>query len=69
MRRRTSRQGIQNAATAMGMMAMSGRGFRRQSGVMRTDFYQAGVEAAQAAFQAGGVNALLAFLAGFNAGQ
>jgi len=51
------------------MMAMSGRGFRRQSGVMRTDFYQAGVEAAQAAFQAGGVNALLAFLAGFNAGQ
>ena len=69
MRRRVTRQGIQNAATAMGMMAMSGRGFRSQSGVSATNFYQAGVEAAQAAFQAGGVNALLAFLAGFNAGQ
>ena len=52
----------------------AGRGFRRQSGLDYTQmsassFYQAGVEAAQAAFQAGGVNALLAFLAGFNAGQ
>jgi len=45
------------------------KGFRGQSGVSTTGFYEAGVQAAQAAFQAGGVNALLSFLAGFNSGQ
>jgi len=45
------------------------RGFRGQSGVSTTGFYEAGVQAAQAAFEAGGVNALLSFLAGFNSGQ
>ncbi len=44
--------------------------FRKQSGGMlpnsMTNFYSAGQQAALAAFQAGGVNALLAFLAGFN---
>ena len=46
------------------------RGFRAQSGMGGgTDFYAAGTQAAVAAFNAGGVNALLAFLAGFNAAQ
>lgn len=49
---------------------MAGRkGFRAQSGMNSTDFYAAGQQAAQAAWSAGGVNALLAFLAGFNSGQ
>ena len=44
------------------------RGFRAQSGVGgSTNFYQLGEEAALAAFNAGGVQGLLAFLAGFNA--
>lgn len=52
------------------------KGFRGQSGegldmfmVDAAPFYQAGVEAAQRAFELGGVNALLSFLAGFNSGQ
>jgi hypothetical protein len=54
------------------------KGFRGQSGggivggpyqVDTSPFYEAGVQAAQAAFQAGGVNALLSFLAGFNSGH
>jgi hypothetical protein len=41
-------------------------GFRRQSGQGATnDMFAAGQEAARAAYEAGGVNALLAFLAGF----
>ena len=39
--------------------------FRAQSGSQ--DYYQAGVAMAQAVFNEGGVNALLAFLAGYNA--
>ena len=67
---RRSKQQIQNAATAMGMMAYSGKrgGFRNQSGGS-TDFYEAGRQAAIAAHAAGGINGLLAFLAGFNAPQ
>jgi len=58
------------------------KGFRGQAGRETTEdynlmmsqfssmsFYQAGRQAAQAAFEAGGVNALLSFLAGFNSGQ
>lgn len=54
----------------MGMMAYSGQrgGFRNQSGGS-TDFYEAGRQAAIAAHAAGGINGLLAFLAGFNAPQ
>jgi len=51
------------------MRSATGGRFRGQSGVSTTGFYEAGVQAAQAAFQAGGVNALLSFLAGFNSGQ
>lgn len=44
------------------------RGFRAQSGVSSSpSFYEAGRQAAEAAFAAGGVQGLLAFLAGFNA--
>tara|TARA_B100000242_G_C42728304_1_gene339985 strand:- start:186 stop:506 length:321 start_codon:yes stop_codon:yes gene_type:complete len=70
-RRPFSPRQVQNAATAMGMMAYSGRNtFHSQSGQGGgTDFYAAGEEAAAAAFEAGGVNALLAFLAGFQGGQ
>jgi len=40
--------------------------FRGQSGTTSSDdFFSAGQEAAYAAYEAGGVNALLAFLAGF----
>ena len=39
--------------------------FRNQSGSQ--DYYQAGVAMATAVFNEGGVNALLAFLAGYNA--
>lgn len=63
--------------TAQEGMFRRRRGFRGQSGggivgieqVDTDPFYEAGVVAAQAAFEAGGVNALLAFLAGFNSGQ
>lgn len=57
--------------TAIGgnMRSATGGRFRGQAGVSTTGFYEAGVQAAQAAFEAGGVNALLAFLAGFNSGQ
>ena len=41
--------------------------FRNQTGMGQQDYYQAGVAMAQAVFQEGGVNALLAFLAGYNA--
>jgi len=41
--------------------------FRNQAGMGQQDYYQAGVAMAQAVFQEGGVNALLAFLAGYNA--
>lgn len=44
------------------------RSFRAQSGVSSSpSFYEAGRQAAEAAFAAGGVQGLLAFLAGFNA--
>jgi hypothetical protein len=43
----------------------SGSSFRNQAG--STYWYDAGVAAAEAAFAQGGVNGLLAFLAGFNA--
>ncbi len=48
---------------------MAGRkGFRAQSGVgASSNFYDLGREAAEAAFVSGGVQGLLAFLAGFNA--
>jgi len=43
-------------------------GFRNQTGdVDVAQFYQAGRMAAEAAFAQGGVNALLSFLAGYNA--
>ena len=43
-----------------------GRSFRNQSG-STPYWYEAGRQAAEAAFAQGGVNGLLAFLAGFNA--
>ena len=39
--------------------------FRNQTGSGQDDYYQAGIMA-QAVFEEGGVNALLAFLAGYN---
>ncbi len=41
-------------------------GFRNQTGSGQNDYYQAGIMMAQAVFEEGGVNALLAFLAGYN---
>lgn len=42
-------------------------GFRAQSGLnSTTNYYQAGEQMAIAVFNEGGVNALLAFLAGYN---
>jgi|TARA_R110000787_G_scaffold56408_2_gene129687 hypothetical protein len=40
--------------------------FRNQTGSGQDDYYQAGIMMAQAVFEEGGVNALLAFLAGYN---
>jgi hypothetical protein len=40
--------------------------FLNQTGSGQEDYYQAGIMMAQAVFAEGGVNALLAFLAGYN---
>ena len=49
-----------------GFRSATGRTFKNQAGDTPY-WYQAGRQAAEAAFAAGGVNGLLAFLAGFNA--
>jgi len=46
-------------------MGVQTTGFRNQSGG-QDDYYNAGIMMAQAVFEEGGVNALLAFLAGYN---
>ncbi len=64
-----SKFGFKNMAHMKGMAHMKNlHGFRNQAGDTSTaQFYEAGRMAADAAFQSGGVNALLSFLAGYNA--